>query len=448
MKKRQESRQAWRATLIGSAALMALLFGTSVLAADEKADTSQVTSQDLQKLLDIVARQNQKLEQQQKLLSNQTRRLEQLEKQVRVRPGSAGPKRAVYRPSAGTQGGSQTRRAAEQQKKQPAQSQQGTPQKPVGEDLKKKEQQDRRELAGVYEAGGVLTTPGTLVIEPSVEYSQSNINRFFFQGLEIVDTVLIGQIEATDSDRDSIIGRATFRTGITNRSEAEIRIPYVYRDDRVTSQVVGATSTSQTNSLDGNGIGDVEGSVRYQINSGQEGWPIFVGAVRAKSDTGRGPFEVSRDANGIETELARGSGFWGVEPGLTMLFGTDPAVFFANTKYLFHLERNVDKVIAGQRIGDVDPGDVLSISFGMGIGLNERTSISLGYEHNFIWETETERDGVTFRSQDLDVGSLLVGYSYAISPQVSINLSVQAGVTENAPDVVMTLRVPWKFNVF
>ncbi len=401
---------------------------TAQKAAAEKA----VSQKDIQQLLDVVARQNKQLEKQQRLLTNQGKRLGSLEKQIRGGGNPGQAKRAVYRPPGKTGTTNGTRKAAEQQGQQP-----------VGQEPKKK---SSREVA-IVEAGGVLTPPGTLVFEPSFEYSQSNQNRFFFSGLEVVDTVLIGQIEATDTDRDTYVGKTTFRTGITKRSEFEVKVPIVGRQDSVTNNIVSTTTPVRRN-LSGSGLGDVEFTGRYQINAGTQDWPVFIASARGKTNTGKGPFDVSRDANGIETELATGSGFWGVEPAVTMLYGSDPAVFFANFKYLFHLSKDVDKTIGGNFVGNVDPGDVFGVGFGMGIGLNEKTSLSLGYEHNFVGQTTTNTNGIDVNSRTFDVGSLNVGFSHALSKRVSLNATVQVGVTEDAPDVVMGIRVPIKFQVF
>ncbi|MGB5605524.1 MAG: hypothetical protein WBN51_03325, partial [Gammaproteobacteria bacterium] len=49
---------------------------------------------------------------------------------------------------------------------------------------------------------GVLSAQGKLTIEPSLQYSNSQLNRFTFRGIEIIDTFLLGIVEAEDSDRD------------------------------------------------------------------------------------------------------------------------------------------------------------------------------------------------------------------------------------------------------
>src|SRR3546814_3275808 len=71
---------------------------------------------------------------------------------------------------------------------------------------------------------GVLTPKGTLVVEPSIQYSHSQVNRFTFLGVEILDTFLIGLLEAQDADRDLYQAAITGRFGITDRLEAEIKV--------------------------------------------------------------------------------------------------------------------------------------------------------------------------------------------------------------------------------
>jgi hypothetical protein len=131
-----------------------------------------------------------------------------------------------------------------------------------------------------------------------------------------------------------------------------------------------------------------------------------------------------------------------------MLHRSDPMVLFANVNYLVHMAKDINQTIGGNRIGRVDPGDVLGMSFGMGFAANRETSFTLGYEHDLVGRTETEINGTSVRSETLTVGSLLFGISYALTDSMNLNLNLQAGVTRDAPDVAMTLRLPIRFNVF
>ena len=108
----------------------------------------------------------------------------------------------------------------------------------------------------------------------------------------------------------------------------------------------------------------------------------------------------------------------------------------------------VNKTFNDQTIGKVDPGDAFRMSFGMAYSLNERSSFTIGYKHDFIDETETEVNGVDLSSSSLSVGALLLGYSFQINSYSSVNLNLEVGVTDDAPDVLMTLRAPFTLKLF
>ena len=321
----------------------------------------------------------------------------------------------------------------------------------------KSQTEERPEIAAIPEIGGVLTPRGTLKLEPGIQASHSSFNQFTFLGTEIVNAFLVGLIQAEDTDRNLISSQLTARYGITSHIEAEFKIPYIYRTDKVSGTIpqipdpeTGVAATLDRD-FDGHGLGDIELALHYQINNGLNGWPYFIGNLRWKSDTGEGPFDVERNALGQESESPTGSGFHSLEPSLTILYPADPAVFFANIGYLINFAKDLDETfiqtietsVEAQTFGNVDPGDSVRISFGMGYSLNERSSLTLGYKHDFIDETVFEINGANVSTNDLDVGSLLLGWGFAFTPDINVNLNLELGITQDAPDVLVTLRVPF-----
>ncbi|HLO75620.1 MAG TPA: hypothetical protein VK196_04100, partial [Magnetospirillum sp.] len=240
------------------------------------------------------------------------------------------------------------------------------------------------------EIPGVLTRKGALVIEPGIEYSHTDVNQFSFGGVAILDTVLVGAIEAKQANRNAVTGTLGLRLGITNRMEGELRIPYMYRDDSSTNTFVNSNNTSQSISLSDSGLGDIEGALHYQLNDGTGTWPVLVGNLRVKSTTGTSPYDVDRNAQGVETELATGSGFWGIEPSLTLIAPSDPAVVYANLGYLWNMQADIDKQIGSRFVRSVDPGDAVRFGIGMGLALNEKLSFSIGYQHDWVLNTKTK----------------------------------------------------------
>jgi hypothetical protein len=384
----------------------------------------------------IVAGQSETISEQQKMLVKQQLQLDLL-RQVEplrldpVRGGAAGPATGLP-PILGQSAQTDAPEAAPQ---------------PVGEPPPAAEP-ERPEVAVIYERGGVLTPRGALILEPSIELVHASVNRFTFRGVEVQDVILIGIIEASDADRNLVSPALTARLGVTERMELEFKIPYIYRNDRVTFLVPVLDedgSTTQSQHLEGSGLGDIEAAVHYQITDG----PLYlVGNLRGKSTTGEGPFDVDRDAFGIATELPTGSGFYAVEPSLTFLYPTDPAILFATLSYQVNFSDSMNKQIGDVVVLDVDPGDVVGASVGLGFAINEELSFSLGYKHSYVFESETEvfnpDDGSQrkFDSEELQIGSLLLGMNYRVSDRVQVSLDFELGVTSDAPDVRATLRVP------
>jgi len=242
------------------------------------------------------------------------------------------------------------------------------------------------------------------------------------------------------------------RYGLSPRLELQASIPYVYRNDRVTTVATQNNSISREKELLGYGLGDVELAARYQINSGSGGAPVFVGNLRVKPPTGEGPYDVNYDDGGIATELAVGSGFWGVEAGVTAIFPTDPAVIFGSLSYLYNIPDNVDKSFARDAIyvGKVDPGDSIQASIGFGLALNPRFSFSLGYSHAYYfpshsWIGSTARSVQRQPTQSIQVGTLNLGLSYRVNDRITLNNNFQFGMTSDAPDMRVVLRVPYSF---
>jgi len=316
------------------------------------------------------------------------------------------------------------------------------PDAPVGEAPPPEEPPERR-VAAVPEGQGVLTRAGNLIFEPSFEYTRSSTNRLVFRGIELIPGIQIGLIEATDADRDTLVGTASLRYGISDRLEAEVRIPYLYRNDRIEVVQQRDEGIVRSIALREDGIGDAEFSLRYQLNRPVGQKPIFVGSLRVKSDTGKGAFDIGYDEFGVATGLATGSGFWAVQPGLNFLMPSDPAVIYGGVAYLYHIPRDINRLVGDVLIGRVDPGDAVSANVGFGFALNPRFSFSLGYRHNYIFPTRSEIGDTIQKSNYIHVGSLNFGMSYRLTERDVLNLGFEIGVTEDAPDVSITLRMPF-----
>jgi hypothetical protein len=146
--------------------------------------------------------------------------------------------------------------------------------------------------------------------------------------------------------------------------------------------------------------------------------------------------------------LPTGSGFYALQPSLTWLYASDPAILFGTVSYLHNFKRNnvSRQVLAGEfePLGAIEPGGVIGFNFGVGLALNERALISFGYDHSSIARTRQNGKPVpgSVRTQ---LGTLLTGFSYRINDKRTLNIAVGAGLTRDTPDVQLSFRLPFTF---
>jgi len=317
----------------------------------------------------------------------------------------------------------------------------------------------RQPTAPIFEEPSVLTRKGGFVLEPSFQYGYASNNRVTLLGYTIIPALLIGLIDVREVKRSTYTAALTGRLGVANGVELEARVPYVWRSDTTRSREIATGSAVDTVvGASGQQIGDVEIAGRYQLASGSNGGPFMIGMLRYKSRTGRDPFEVVTDCEqrcvgnttgtGQPLTLPTGSGFQSVQAGLTWLLPSDPAVLFGSFTYLHNIRRNnVERtVLNGEResLGRIAPGGVFGFNVGIGLALNDKSSFSLGYDHNSV--AATKQNGVTVPgSLRTQLGTLLVGYSYRLDERRSLNVSLGAGLTQDAPDLSLTVRMPFSF---
>lgn len=311
-------------------------------------------------------------------------------------------------------------------------------------------------VAPIFEQPGVLTPRHRFVFEPSYQFGYSSNDRVALVGYTVIPAILIGLIDVRQVRTTTQTAALAMRYGLTNRLEVEVRVPYLRNHtDTISREIFTGTAQDRVFTAGGQGIGDVEATARYQWNNGGADKPYFVGWLRFKSRTGRDPFEVVTDCvtrcvqnatgTGLPLQTPTGSGFYSLQPGVTWLFPSDPVVLFGNLSYVHNFARqNVSRtlLLAGsERLGTVAVGDIVDASIGMGLALNDRTSISIGYDQSFVGVTRQNGKTVAGSARSV-LGTLLLGASYRLSDKRSVNFSLGVGVTRDTPDATVTVRVP------
>lgn len=315
------------------------------------------------------------------------------------------------------------------------------------------------EVAQIFDQPGVLTPRGRFVFEPSLQFGYWSNDRVALVGYTIIPALLIGLIDVRQVKTTSGIATLTGRYGLSDRFELEAKLPYVYTSsDTVSREIFTGSAVDRVFDAKGHGLGDVEVTARYQLNRGGPDKAFWVGWLRYKSRTGKDLFEVVTDCvtrcvgnatgTGLPLELPTGTGFDALQPGVTWLYPTDPVVFFGSFSYLYNFPRDnvTRRVLSGaeEPLGKVEAGDIFGFNVGMGLALNEKASISLGYDQSIVGKTRQNGQDAP-GSVRVVLGTLLLGASYRYNERSTLNLSLGVGVTRDTPDVTLTARLPTSY---
>ena len=130
------------------------------------------------------------------------------------------------------------------------------------------------------------------------------------------------------------------------------RSRYVYNAGSTSSLIpLGTSAELLSVSATGASLGDMQFGGSYQINSGESGWPIFVGNFLFKTVTGVSPFDVpiitlgrpERSVPGGHPEEAGDRNrVLSAAPSVTVLLPTAPGVLFANLQYVAQSRPDAD----------------------------------------------------------------------------------------------------------
>jgi hypothetical protein len=299
--------------------------------------------------------------------------------------------------------------------------------------------------AQIFDEPTALTPRGKFVFEPSAQYVHSTNNQVALVGYTVLPALTIGLIDIQRIESNLTDLALTARYGLAQRLELEVKAPYIIENTSTQTRPLATAST--TNSFfdsSGSGVGDVEVAMRAQLNHFRGDNAVWIGSLRYKSNTGTDVFQEPLDAStGLQTRLATGSGFNAIQPGFTVLFPSDPAVFFGGAAYTYSFARNV-----GFGFGRVDPGGILDLNMGMGLALNDKASFSVGYQHSIVDQTSqpvAATGRALSRTGTLQLGTLRFGVAYALTERLNFNTTIGIGVTRDSPDLEATIRLPYRF---
>jgi hypothetical protein len=220
----------------------------------------------------------------------------------------------------------------------------------------------------------------------------------------------------------SVNAGVTARYGVADDIELNLTVPlrYVEEFDRFQlerlSPVPARGDDRRPSSV---GLGDINWAIRYAALREEGLIPDVVVALNAKSTTG------DEDRN-LRT------GNWNVGSTVTLIKTIDPVVFFGSLGYTATLEDD-----------DVNPGDEIPYSAGLGFSLNDRVSFSTTLSALAV-RRSSGSDPEDQSSGSADISLLQFATTVRLMRGLFIEPFVAFGLTEESPDFVVGISVPYQ----
>lgn len=296
-------------------------------------------------------------------------------------------------------------------------------------------------------------------LEAGLTYTYYDRKDLIFNGFLVLDAIFLGQVDVDRIRAHQWTADLTGRYTFNDRWQAELQLPYLYRYSHYYS--VGKDGDGRDgiseHSLNEGGLGDISAAVFYRLLTETVTSPDLVWNLRVKAPTGRDPYGIPEERVGgdesnltVPTELPTGNGLWALSTGFSAVKTLDPAIIFASINYTHHLERSFDDISAaeGNQPGKVRLGDAFGYGLGMAFALNERLSLSMNFNQQFGKEAEQHPDGgdkIKIAGSDSNSASLGMGVTWAMTDKLSLVVNWAAGLTPDAPDYVVGIRLPYRF---
>ena len=296
-------------------------------------------------------------------------------------------------------------------------------------------------------------------IDPGVSYSHFTNAKLNLSGFLALDAIFLGLISIDQVQADVLSADVTARYGFNDRLQFDVNVPYIYRRSKFRSGGVGGNASALAErTVTTSGLGDVSFGASYRLLRETARRPDVVLSIRAKAPTGKSPFGIELvevpDTQGnlsVPEDLSTGTGVWGATAGVSVLKTIDPMIVFGSLNYFHNFRRHFKDLGEddGDQPGLADLGDAVQYGAGVAFALNDSSSLGLSFTQRFVRTTRVRLDaGDTWQrivGSDANIGILTLGATFALSNRLALLASVSHGITDDAPDMTVSFRLPYRF---
>lgn len=295
--------------------------------------------------------------------------------------------------------------------------------------------------------------------EFSFGYSHFGDARINLDGFLALDAIFLGTISIDEVDADIFTSDLTLRYGVSDSLFIDASIPFLYRTSNFRSGGAGGAANQPVETrVSDQGLGDISFGASYQVLAETARRPNIVVSARVKPPTGREPFgidfvEVEGSEGNLQVPqaLATGSGVWGASLGVSALKTIDPMVVFGSINYFRNFERGFADIDEnpGDQPGRVAIGNALQFGAGLAYALNESSSISMSYSQRLVERSrlklDTAEDFQRVIGSQANIALVNLGATFTLGQNISLVTTVGIGLTDDSPDMVVGVRVPYRF---
>lgn len=197
--------------------------------------------------------------------------------------------------------------------------------------------------------------------------------------------------------------------------------------------------------MTGFGLGDIEGSLYYQLPRAREEDVRWVMNLGLKSNTGADAF-----ATNAQKRPPLGSGFWNTKLGVTGVKITEPAAVFWNAGYTVNWTRHhIPVTVSNAEDGstsivyvDIKPAKAIDVGGGFAYAINPQLSINTGV--SISWNGAAHSNGKRVPNSIFTAASLRLGAVWLTQKRLPVDLGLNIGLTDDSPDFSLEFRQNYK----
>lgn len=312
-----------------------------------------------------------------------------------------------------------------------------------------------------------------LTLEAGVTYGYYDRRELTLNGFLALDAIFLGNIAVEGIKSNSLTYDFTARYGLTPRLTLNVDVPFIQRWTNYQKGGAGgsAAALAEENTSDPPYVGDINASANYRLFAETPSRPDVVLTAGVVAPTGRAPYGTDvriiqeNDNSGgtndnndnnfvrfaVPSQQATGNGLWAANIGASAVKTMDPAIAFASFSYQHYFQRHfgdIDTSPDTTTPGSVELGDNFTFGGGVAFAFNDRTSMSFSLVDRIVREAKIKIDGKD--SQPVigslgNVGTLNLGLTYAMTPHLTWVTLLGVGLTPDAPDFTLNVKLPYQF---